>query len=201
MLVLILRAKTKYLFDKFPLTEEQHLNSKLNIEEIERGDIKLISYPRRIVLELTNACNLHCIMCGRETKKFTPTVFSLKWLDVLVPALKKSEEVALFGWGEPTVHPNFVEIIKYLDNYPLRKYFCTNGMKLGDLENAIFDHNIDIIAISLDGACAETNNRIRCGSDFNKIVNSLKSIVSRKKKIRHQSPLFEFCILCYEVEL
>ena len=56
---MVLRAKTKTLFSGKELTEKQRNNSKLNIKEMEEGKIVLNSYPRRLVLELTNACNLN----------------------------------------------------------------------------------------------------------------------------------------------
>lgn len=107
---------------------------------------KLKSAPRRLVLELTNACNLNCIMCGRNAANFAKTFFKLEWLEKFVPIMNQIEEVSMFGWGEPTVHPRFVEILSWLDKYPVQKYFCTNGMKLGTLTDAIFQYKVDIIA-------------------------------------------------------
>ena len=192
-----IRAKTKYLFDGFPLTEKQEKNSKLNIEEGEKQSARLTSAPRRLVFELTNACNLRCMMCGRNNADFMPTMFSLDWLKKFDGVLDKVEEVALFGWGEPTVHPQFTEILAYLDKFPVRKYFCTNGMLLGKLIDAVFDYHVDIMAVSLDGANAATNNRIRCGGDFDKIVSALRKIVERKRKFGQNRPYinFVFCAM------
>lgn len=193
----ILRAKTKFLFDRFPLTAEQKQNSALNLSELDEHKIVLQSAPRRLVFELTNACNLNCIMCGRNAVKFTPTFFKLEWLEKFAPIMNKVEEVSMFGWGEPTVHPRFVEILNWLDKFPVRKYFCTNGMRLGALKDEIFNRHVDIIAISLDGARAETNNRIRRGGNFNTIITNIKSIVAEKKCRGFNRPYmnFVFCAM------
>lgn len=193
----ILRAKTKFLFDRFPLTLEQKQNSELNLMEVDEHKTVLKSAPRRLVFELTNACNLNCIMCGRNAVKFTPTFFKLDWLEKFSPVMNKVEEVSLFGWGEPTVHPQFAEILAWLDKYPVRKYFCTNGMRLGDLKDDIFNHHVDIIAISLDGARADTNNKIRRGGNFDKIINNLKAIVAEKRRRGLDRPYmnFVFCAM------
>lgn len=45
----ILRAKTKFLFDRFPLTEEQKQNSELNLKEVDEHKTILKSAPRRLV--------------------------------------------------------------------------------------------------------------------------------------------------------
>jgi len=69
---MVIRAKTKMLFEGKPLTEKQKKNTELNLNEIRENKTILESYPRRLVFELTNACNLNCIMCGRNAADFPP---------------------------------------------------------------------------------------------------------------------------------
>ena len=70
-------------------------------------------------------------------------------------------------------------------------------MRLGALEDAIFNYHVDIIAISLDGANSETNNKIRRGGNFDKIITDLKNIVARKKSLGINRPYmnFVFCAM------
>lgn len=159
---------------------------------MENKAVVLKSYPQRLVLELTNACNLRCIMCGRDEAEFAPTVFKLDYLKKLEHLLDIVEEVTLFGWGEPTMHPQFIEILKYLNDFPVRKYFVTNGMRLNKIKNALFDYKVDIMAISLDGAKPETNDRIRFGGNFNFIVNNIKEIVNEKRERNLDYPYMNF---------
>ena len=104
-----LRAKTKELF-KSALDETKKKNSLLNMQEMESGAVKLNAYPRRIVLEMTSACNIKCIFCGRDEAEFNQTYLKIDVLDKLSNALKHCEEVTLFGWGEPTINPKFSQI-------------------------------------------------------------------------------------------
>ena len=136
-------------------------------------------------------------MCGRNAANFTPTFFKIEWLEKFESIMHQIEEVSMFGWGEPTVHPHFVELLMWLDKYPVRKYFCTNGMRLGALTDAIFQHKVDIIAISLDGANPTTNNKIRRGSNFDKIIADLKNIVAIKNQRGLNRPYmnFVFCAM------
>ena len=108
---MIVRAKTKMLFEGGALTEQQKPNSELNLKEIDEGKTILESYPRRLVLELANACNLNCVMCGRNAADFKPTRFDMDVFRSLEPLMDTIEEVTLMGWGEPTVHPNFEEML------------------------------------------------------------------------------------------
>lgn len=194
---MILRAKTKTLFSGKELTEKQKKNTELNIQELEAGKVILQSYPRRLVLELTNACNLNCIMCGRNAADFKPTVFDMDVFRGLEPLMDTIEEVTLMGWGEPTIHPNFIEMLEIINKHSARKYFCTNGMNLKKIKSAIFDYNVDVFAVSLDGATDETNSRIRRGSKIDQITEDLKDIVRIKKERGLKYPWinFVFCAM------
>jgi len=193
----ILRAKTKFLFSGKQLSSLQQENSDKNIFEIENGEVKLSSYPRRLVFELTNVCNLNCVMCGRNAADFKPTVFDMDIFRSFEPLMDTVEEVTLMGWGEPTIHPHFIEMLEIINRHSARKYFCTNGMNLKKIQNAIFDYNVDVFAVSLDGATDETNGRIRRGSKIEVIIEDLKSIVKIKKDRGLSYPWinFVFCAM------
>ena len=72
---MLLRAKTTGLLQVRELTDKQKDNTKLNQQEMKEGATILKSKPQRLALELTNACNLRCIMCGRDEAEFKPMVF------------------------------------------------------------------------------------------------------------------------------
>ena len=194
---MIIRSKTKYLFEGKPLIQLQQQNSEMNIYEIESNQLILQSKLQRLVLELTNACNLNCIMCGRNSIKFNLTQLNMKWFLSLEPLFEVVEEVTLLGWGEPTLHPQFEDMLCVLDNYSARKYFCTNGMQLDKIHNAIFKYNVDLLTVSLDEATCETNAAIRIGSDLEYINNSLCNIVAEKKKSKSKYPYinYVFCAM------
>ena len=193
----LLRAKTKNLFEGKLLSDIQQANSEKNLEEIEAGKTLLESYPRRLVFELTNACNLNCVMCGRNAANFKPTVFDMETFRYFEPMMDVVEEVTLMGWGEPTVHPHFKEMLEIINRHSARKYFCTNGMNLNRLKEEILDYNVDVFAVSLDGATNETNSRIRRGSDIVQITESLREI----ERMKHERNLiypwinFVFCAM------
>ena len=176
----IKRIDTKNLFSHDGLNELQKENSSLNISESEAGSTVLESYPRRIVLELTNACNLDCIMCGRTHADFKPHFFNPEWLKVIEPAFRYAEELTLMGWGEPTLHPKFQAFLEFVRDYNIKKYFLTNGMLLDKISPWIFEYGVNIVAVSLDGPDAETNDCIRKGSDFNKITANIRDLVVRR---------------------
>jgi radical SAM protein with 4Fe4S-binding SPASM domain len=189
---MLLRAKTHNLIQTRKLTAEKVQNTELNIQEIHNKNFALNSYPQRFVFEMTNACNLNCVMCGRNAKHFRPVYFNINWLKKLEPIAANVEEVTLMGWGEPTMHPQFVDFLKWAESFGMRKYFCTNGMKLSEFLPTIFEHKVDVIAISLDAADYERNKEIRRGADFDIIINNLKNVVAEKKRNGTPWPYMNF---------
>lgn len=190
--MVVIRAKTVELFSSNKLTERQKENYRKYMDDIKHQRIIAISYPRRVVLELTNSCNLRCIMCGRDESEFNSSFLNPLYLSKIEPILDYVEEVSLVGWGEPTIHPNFKDILKSINKFPVHKYFVTNGMMLKRFFEDIFEYKVDIIAVSVDGATAETNNRIRVKSDFNQIISNLKSIVQKRKEKEVNYPYINF---------
>jgi MoaA/NifB/PqqE/SkfB family radical SAM enzyme len=174
------RIDTKNLYKHQNLTDIQQANSLLNIHESMESLGKLESLPRRIVLELTNACNLNCVMCGRNHTNFNHTFFEPSWLEHLKPFMNSAEEITFMGWGEPTLHPSFYKFLEFASSYPVKKYLLTNGVNLDIISPMLLQYGIDILAVSLDGPDSETNNIIRQGSDFNQIIKSLRLFVIRR---------------------
>jgi radical SAM protein with 4Fe4S-binding SPASM domain len=195
---MIIRAKRKGLFSGKPLTKEQQRNTDLNLKEIDSGETILQSYPRRLVFELTNACNLNCVMCGRNAADFKPTMFDMDVFRSFEPLMDTIEEVTLMGWGEPTIHPNFNEMLEIIDRHSARKYFCTNGMNLKKVRESLFRYHVDVFAVSLDGATYETNAAIRRGSDLRVIKEDLTSIVEEKKRRNLKYPWINFVFCAME---
>lgn len=196
-----LRAKTLDLKETAPLTEERQRNSAKNEEEALAGRTVLESKPRRFVLELTNACNLNCIMCGRNAANFKPTMFNMEWLEKLNPVAAQVEEVTLMGWGEPTMHPQFTDFLKWGKEKGLRKYFCSNGMRLDHIFDSIFEYETDIIAVSMDGSTKEMNDQIRTGADFYKILGNIEKISEYKAKNNLIFPYMNFVLTASQTNL
>jgi MoaA/NifB/PqqE/SkfB family radical SAM enzyme len=185
---------TRYLFPG-SLTAVQSQNSKLNILEMDEKKTFLSSCPRRIILELTNDCNMNCVMCGRYVAEFNSSYLPLEIVQYLRPLFNTVEEVTLMGWGEPTIHPHFTTILEILSQYDVRKYFLTNGKLLDSLKKAIFDFRIDLVRVSVNGARPETNDSARKGSSLKEIMDVVSEIAAIKKEKGLSYPYLGF-VMC-----
>lgn len=150
---------------------------KKDWSEIEsRLDTSSPGLPSTLMLELTNACNLKCIMCRNSTMKrkrgFMP-------LDMVKKALAEAktlgmEKVALYTTGESLLHPSFTEIVKMCKSDGFYCYLTSNGLPLDEnMWEELVTGGLDSIKISVDGASREEYEKIRIGGNFEKLMNNL----------------------------
>ena len=125
-----------------------------------------------------------------------PEVYARNSSLILIKQLKSN---GIFIELDISTIPNLRFIsVDTINKFPVKKYFVTNGMRLDRIKDAIFKHRVDIMAISLDGAKAETNNKIRINSDLDFIVKQLKDIVAIKKQNNLTYPYMNFVMTMFD---
>ena len=121
-------------------------------------------YPLEIFLEVSNVCDLRCVMCPRFSA-FNPARKQAIW-DVdpgfletdpatlaLGPLLEHALVVHAFGYGEPTIHPSFPSFLRHVANYEVLIDFFTNGMHLTEeLVAQLVELSIFKITVSFSGS-------------------------------------------------
>jgi 7,8-dihydro-6-hydroxymethylpterin dimethyltransferase len=86
------------------------------------------------LIEITEHCNLTCPVCFAESSpirtSFTPLATIEKMLDALVASEGDPDLVQISG-GEPTLHPDFFEILDAVRARPIRHVMInTNGLRI-----------------------------------------------------------------------
>jgi MoaA/NifB/PqqE/SkfB family radical SAM enzyme len=156
------------------------------------------SYPEAVTLFLTHGCNLHCKMCGqwgregvskRQGAQYIQTELTLKELEFIIDNISTFKpNITLFG-GEPLLHPDCIEIIKYTKQKGMHCLMITNGFLLEGLAERIIDSGLDELNISLDGS-AQLHDQIRgMPGLFDKIMEGLKQINYFKSQKNKKRPL------------
>jgi len=145
---------------------------------------EISEYPLLIDLELSSVCNLKCPMCYTITDEFKSKVkkgfmdFEL-FKTIIDEVSGKVFALRLSLRGEATLHPKFIDFIKYAKEKGLREVsVLTHGGSL-DLEffKKTVDAGIDWFTISIDGVDGEYD-KIRKPLKF---VDTLKRLQDIKK--------------------
>ena len=145
-------------------------------------------YPVLVDLELSSVCNLRCPMCYTISPEFRKHVdakimdFGMftRIIDEIggkVPALRLSLR------GESTVHPRFVDAVRYAKEHGIKEVSTlTHGGRLTpDFFRQIQEAGIDWITISVDGL-KETYEHIRKPLKFDDLLDKLKAIKQYKQE-------------------
>jgi MoaA/NifB/PqqE/SkfB family radical SAM enzyme len=129
-------------------------------------------------VEITTRCNLECTMCVKTAcKGWRREDMDVDNFRKIVPYLHDVKSVVLEGWGESLLHRNLVDFIRLSKTACREVGFVTSGMGLTeDYAHRIVDAGIDFMGFSLSGGIPATHNAIRVNSDFNTLIESIKTI-------------------------
>ena len=86
------------------------------------------------LIEVNDACNLTCPVCFAESGQARTEQKSLAEIDSMLETLVESEgfpDLVQISGGEPTIHPDIVQILKLAKSKPIRHIMLnTNGIRI-----------------------------------------------------------------------
>lgn len=147
---------------------------------------------KKIYVELTDRCNLNCSICYRKSwNHSTPNIdmdkktFNKFCADIKV--FDGVEEVVIGGLGEPTFHPDIIDVLERLKDYKL--HIMTNGTLFSDeLVNKMME-TVKTLTISVD-AMGDSLKKIR-GISLSVIEAGIKKLQKVKRERRSVYPKVE----------
>jgi GTP 3',8-cyclase len=119
-------------------------------------------------ISIIDRCNFRCLYCIPEEDKLDylqhPEVLTEAELIYLLETVLIPSGFTRFRLtgGEPLLHPRVVELIKSISSFPATQDLAltTNGFKLKELAQPLYDAGLRRINISLDSLDAETFDRL-----------------------------------------
>lgn len=147
---------------------------------------KTASFPAHALIEVTNRCNLECVMCKRRAGSFEKGDISLELFDKikkeLFPHLK---QLGMSGLGESLLCKDFLFMLKEANNYKIYTFLYDNGTLLTDeLINGLINYGLNEYLVSIDGAKRETFEQIRLGARFDEVITNVRRL-NKIKAQRH----------------
>ncbi|MEN8189340.1 MAG: radical SAM protein [Thermodesulfobacteriota bacterium] len=128
--------------------------------------------PDSIMIELTNACNLHCDTCPREyefgSQMEIGSMDTEKALELISEVTEFATSINLTGLGETFLYKNLEKLVDTIgDMDGVTSFLSTNGQTANCLEmTEKISDKVDLIQISVDGT-GSVYEKVRHGADFN----------------------------------
>lgn len=177
-------------------------NTEYWLDERE-GD--LILHPRlpdvrKLYIEPTTGCNLHCRTCIRNTWEDPESQMSMDTLHRLVESLSELHDlkrVVFTGFGEPLTHPHILEMIQAVRQRDLAVTLGSNGLLLSpEMAHELIKLGVDRLVVSVDGVKQETYADIR-GAMLSQVLSNIRTLNEVKSQMNSLTPALgiEFVVL------
>jgi radical SAM protein with 4Fe4S-binding SPASM domain len=196
---ILFRGRYDFTYDLMP-SHQSHMPVKKRINLIRAGANLLYrrthpwSWPLHIHIELTNYCNLKCIVCPtgigkleRKPASIDPTMFR-QLMDEIGPYLLT---ISLWGWGEPLLHPQLPDILHIAQDRGATIFLSTNGQSLDNesVLQALVEYPPTYLIVCLDGITDETNSVFRVGAKLAPALGGVQRLAQMKEQRKSRLPV------------
>src|SRR5947209_8276708 len=149
--------------------------------------------PTYVQIEPVGQCNLRCQMCSIQFRQDGPPYGPLAFMDFeqftrLVDQFVNIQELHLQGLGEPMMHPRFFDMVAYAAERGINVSTNSNLTLLNDRRaERCVTSGLARLHVSIDGATAETYERIRVRAHFERIVGNLERLLAARERLAGRS--------------
>ena len=154
-------------------------------------DLKIIDdFPPSIQIEITSVCNFRCVFCYQADKSFSNNksgfmgYMEFELFKKIIDELEGNvESITIASRGEPTLHKNFDDIIKYTSGKFLGSKINTNASLLNEKKShTILSSDIQSLVFSIDAPDKDLYERLRVNGKFEKTMKNIENFVNIKEK-------------------
>ena len=151
------------------------------------------NYPVVAYIDPTLFCNLRCPACPTGLRLGLRPAASIKW-DMYRSIIDEIGDylfvLNMFNWGEPLLHKQTPELIRYAKAKGIEVTLSTNlSLNLTDAYiERLVRSGLDTLTVSVDGATEETYKRYRRGGDYSLVRTNMLRIQSARARLRLDTP-------------
>lgn len=157
--------------------------------------------PISLSIEPTTSCNLRCPECPSGLRSFTRDTGMLEmsnYKKMIDEQYRNLSYLLLYFQGEPFLHQNFLELVKYAHAKGVYTATSTNAHYFTDeMARNTINSGLDRLIISIDGTTQETYEQYRIGGSLEKVITGAKKLVKWRKELSSKTPylIFQFLVV------
>ncbi len=158
-------------------------------------------YPVALSFEPTTSCNLRCPECPSGLRSFTRPTGMLEsdfFRKVIDETSSHLWYLIFYFQGEPYLHPEFTDLVKYASSKKIYTATSTNAHYLTEANaRKTVESGLDRLIISIDGSTQDVYQQYRIGGKLEKVLEGTKNIVKWKKELKSKTPhiIFQFLVV------
>ena len=168
----------------------------MNVAKVEVSALlhlrRTIGLPTVVKIETTNGCNTFCQLCptGNLLQSRAKGLMPREEFERIVDEVKAHAYVIdLTQWGDPMIHPDIYDLIRYVHDARVYSYISTNfhGFQAGDADRLVAS-GLDELTVSLHGLTQESYEAYQPGKDLAEILERVKAVVAAKERAGARFP-------------
>ena len=146
------------------------------VDEFQYG----LDAPICLTWELTYACNLSCVHCLSSSGRRDPRELSTAECRALIDEFERMQVFYVnIGGGEPTVRPDFWDLVDYATAHRVGVKFSTNGIKITpEVARRLAGSDYVDVQISLDGATEAVNDAVRGHGSYRTALRAMEHLAA-----------------------
>ncbi|MBS13506.1 MAG: hypothetical protein CME19_18145 [Gemmatimonadetes bacterium] len=140
-------------------------------------------FPTIVEFEVSSRCNMSCVMCPRENVNVEQHMDLDLYKRCVDQIAGRAEMVILHASGEPLLHPDICEMIRYCSDRGVGTWLSTNAMLLDEKRSIeLMESGLDSLVIAIDGDTKETYERIRVHGVFETVVANAERFLKLRRQ-------------------
>lgn len=145
-----------------------------------------INYRTTLNVEWTSKCNALCSMCPRDRIEHPRLMDADTWRQMLNRILPSEVmRVVVAGYGEPTTHPRFFEMVDDARRHPVRFDMASNAQLLTPDKLCHLDGAFGLLLVSFSSIDPEVYRRVHVNLDQATVMANIRAA----KRILKQTAL------------
>lgn len=161
-------------------------------------------YPPYLEIEVTTRCNLRCIICEHTYWEEPNRDMSFEEFKGIIDQFPRLKWIGLTGIGESFLNKDFMKMLRYVKSKNKNifvEFYDTFYFIDKKTAEELVNIGIDRIYVSLDAATKLTYEKIRVGSNFDRVVNNVRNLFKVKKEKGAHFPEIVFHYIVNKVNL
>lgn len=152
-------------------------------------DNKVYIGPEIVPVKICNTCNLSCKFCwihgpGNPSRQAKPFTMKLEKIKEIVRDCVDLEvdSIHIMATGEPSIHPDFREILRYLEDKPIKTKLLTNATFPPEYCQDVI--RTDHVLIDLSAVDREHYITVHGKDLFERVVANIKRLVALRDMVK-----------------
>jgi MoaA/NifB/PqqE/SkfB family radical SAM enzyme len=143
-------------------------------------------FPPLVSVETSALCNADCLYCTRGHMERKLGVMPMELFRGLADEAAGRADMLLSGFGEPLVDKGLEEKVEYAKRAGVEyvSFFTNASLLAPERARALVDAGLDGVDLSIDGASADSFNRVRRGLDFDEVYENVEYLASLRRNGR-----------------